>query len=362
MIFTVWAVFLILAIIVIVGYFGNRINIVGMGRISSWPLSEAATWSIIGILFLYMLPYFFSNVLYWEKIPMKGAPDGVTVSDWWWNKTMPWRSIVGFVLIMGMILFGSMSKKDPSKPFHHKLAKIGIWVVIPLFVWHLFGGQASSSMDKDGVKSGLVSVTTSVKGVVKGAIKGNASVYYRGQNRYKSEAIRFWYGNIPSLDAWDMIDTIKLESEFIHFNRNGSVLRGNENPNDIGLHQINTVESVDEIREAGCNVEDIDCQFEVALLIYRKYGLKRWVKYEQVKSLPVSLKTIDVPVGSWSEIYNVEFNSNCHWTLDRNMTVKDKKGDEYEVGPEKFPNINSPTQQFLISDYPHGKVEIRCRH
>jgi hypothetical protein len=222
-----------------------------------------------------------------------------------------------------------------------------------LFVWKTYSHRFAVGGDE---------IVATVTKKVKDATESNTSPYYRGVTTFQIEADRFWYGNIPSREAWDMMDIIKRESGFRHFNPDGSVVRGIENPLDTGLHQINLEESKDEIAEAGCNVEELDCNFKVALLIYRKYGLKRWVPYETVKNLPVSLKVIPVPADVWSEVVYVDTGSNCHRQASRDMVVRDSSNRIYDVTKEKFPPIESPTQQYAVKDGEGaGTVEVRCR-
>lgn len=66
------------------------------------------------------------------------------------------------------------------------------------------------------------------------------------------------------------------ESEDIHFNPDGSVLRGRENPLDVGLMQINLYYHADEARRMGLDLFDpIDNQI-FALHLYEREGLAPW--------------------------------------------------------------------------------------
>lgn len=321
---------------------------------SWWTYGESTAWAIAGFGILYLIPYlFYEKILYWREVPLRNAPDGVTIADWWYEKTVPWESPVGFLLIVFLIVYGVMMKKDPKNQVHHKLAPYGLWLVIILLLFHFFGSQMGK-----GVEFG-----SSVVAKTKTATEVKASPYFTGDTYFRNEALSFWVENANNdRDAWDMIDTISRESGFIHFNPDGSVLQGKINPRDRGLHQINLDESADEIKEANCYVEELNCNFKVALLIYKKHGLKKWNAYRNiVKYLPISTKRIPVIPGEWSQVYNVKPNSNCFWTFDRPTKVRIQNGDEYDAGPGKVPNVNSPTQQYLISEGEPGEVVIECR-
>lgn len=346
----IWLIFIVLSIIVIVGYFGKSLKLPATDK-TWWPPSDT-TQAIAGFGILYLLPYlFYDKILYWREIPLRDAPDGVTIADWWYEKTVPWESPVGFLLIVFLILFGAMMKKDPKNLVHHKLAPYGLSLVGTLLLFHFFGSQMEKGVEFGSSVVAKTKIMTEVK----------TSPYFNGRTHYQSEAIRFWYGNIPARQAWDMVDTIRFESEFRHFNDDGSVLRGKANSRDTGLHQINLDESVQEIKEAGCDVEDIDCQFKVALLIYKKYGIGRWLAYERVRNLPISTKTVSVPVKSWSEAINIRQGSNCHFSASRDMIVRDNTGSEYPVTPDKVPALNSAYVQFSVPDGEPGTIQILCR-
>lgn len=61
---------------------------------------------------------------------------GLVIGDWWWAKVF---SVVGISLIVGFTLYGYMTPSGP--PFRHKLAMIGIWILVGVSVWQVFGKE-----------------------------------------------------------------------------------------------------------------------------------------------------------------------------------------------------------------------------
>ena len=61
---------------------------------------------------------------------------GLVIGEWWWGKVF---SVMGIALIAGFTLYGYMT--EDGKPFRYKLAMIGIWILVGVAAWHLFGKE-----------------------------------------------------------------------------------------------------------------------------------------------------------------------------------------------------------------------------
>jgi len=61
---------------------------------------------------------------------------GLVIGEWWWGKVF---SVMGVALIIGFTLYGYMTEE--GKPFRYKLAIIGIWLLVGVAAWHLFGKE-----------------------------------------------------------------------------------------------------------------------------------------------------------------------------------------------------------------------------
>lgn len=292
---------------------------------------------LVIILILFTLPLF-------TGIPGEGG-----MRDNWYNA---FANQTGALLLLSLVMLGSMTYHNPAKPFRWRLAKFGVILVLVFgFVQY---AKTAGWWDKKGETN-----NTPTTAVNPGRVR---SPYFRGQTHFQDEARLFWYGSIPPKEAWDMLDTIKLESRFQQYNSNGTVFVGVKNPRDTGMHMINLDESKDEIQEAGCDVEEIDCQFKVALLIYKKHGLSRWTAYNNVlPKIAVSTKKIKVPVVDWSESYEIQENSHCYWEVTQEVTARTERGDDYKLVPDRVPTFNAKRVVFQTTGE-ETEVVIFCRN
>lgn len=196
-----------------------------------------------------------------------------------------------------------------------------------------------------------------------------ASQYFAWKYIYENEVKMFWYFdpdlNLKPRVAWNMVDTIKHESRgFRMYNQDGSVLRGDKNPRDVGVHQINLDHSKDEMAEAGCTeaqMESFDCQVKVARIKYKKRGHQPWKSYDIVMKKPITTTVIVAPVGEWSEIYYVEQGSSCLWSVDREIDMLLASGEVKKLIPDKATFFDSPTTVYSVPDGAPGTVTIECR-
>ena len=82
----------------------------------SW-ISTNAVWLTCGWVFLILIA-------------------GLVIGEWWWGKVF---SVLGVALIIGFTLYGYMT--EDGKPFRYTLAIIGIWLLVGVAAWHLFGKE-----------------------------------------------------------------------------------------------------------------------------------------------------------------------------------------------------------------------------
>lgn len=196
-----------------------------------------------------------------------------------------------------------------------------------------------------------------------------ASPYFAGKYIFENEVKLIMYSDtdlaLTPRKAWNMVDTVKHESGgFRMYNQDGSVLRGNKNPRDVGVYQINLDASKKEMAEAGCTeaqMESFDCQNKVFKLIYKKYGPEHWKSYDIVMKVQPSKTTIVAPVGEWSEIYPVRQGSSCLWTVDREVDMLLASGEVKKLIPNKATFFDSPTTAYSVPDGTPGTVTIECR-
>jgi len=73
-----------------------------------------------------------------------------------------------------------------------------------------------------------------------------------------------------------MLDVAKCESGFRQFDKNGNVLRGRENNNDIGLFQINTTYHLEQSQKMGIDIFTLKGNIQYAKYLYVSSGTTPW--------------------------------------------------------------------------------------
>lgn len=68
----------------------------------------------------------------------------------------------------------------------------------------------------------------------------------------------------------------KCESRFRQYNTDGSVLRGEVNPKDVGIFQINERFHLKDSKRMGINIYTESGNIEYARILYEDQGLKPW--------------------------------------------------------------------------------------
>ena len=73
-----------------------------------------------------------------------------------------------------------------------------------------------------------------------------------------------------------LVHIAQCESNFTHWNANGRIYRGEVNPQDIGVMQINTYYHGREARRLGYNLKSLDGNMAYAKYLYDHEGTKPW--------------------------------------------------------------------------------------
>ncbi len=84
--------------------------------------------------------------------------------------------------------------------------------------------------------------------------------------------VRDYFKNNPIL-----AEISKCESTFRQFDSKGNVIRGIENPDDVGLMQINLFYHGDTAKKLGYDLYTVDGNLGFAQWLYEKYGSSPWV-------------------------------------------------------------------------------------
>jgi hypothetical protein len=77
-------------------------------------------------------------------------------------------------------------------------------------------------------------------------------------------------------DAPILIEIARCESEFRQFDKNGKIVRGRANPDDVGVMQINEFYHSETARKMGINLETTEGNVAFGKYLYAKYGTSPW--------------------------------------------------------------------------------------
>lgn len=80
-----------------------------------------------------------------------------------------------------------------------------------------------------------------------------------------------------NLDPRSTLAIAKCESQFRHYSKNGEVLRGQVNPRDVGVFQINEDYHLEKSRELGFDIYTPTGNIEYAVWLMSAYGRAPWV-------------------------------------------------------------------------------------
>ena len=73
-----------------------------------------------------------------------------------------------------------------------------------------------------------------------------------------------------------MVEVASCESSYTQWGKNGEVYRGEQNPKDVGVMQINTYHHGQEAMRLGYNLESLEGNLAYAKLLYEREGVKPW--------------------------------------------------------------------------------------
>ena len=96
-----------------------------------------------------------------------------------------------------------------------------------------------------------------------------SGVYH--ENTETEAIVRSYFSDIPV-----MIQIARCESTFRHTLDNGTILRGEVDPADTGVMQINKRYHAEKAAELGLNLDDIYDNMAYARYLYEKKGTKPW--------------------------------------------------------------------------------------
>jgi soluble lytic murein transglycosylase-like protein len=73
-----------------------------------------------------------------------------------------------------------------------------------------------------------------------------------------------------------LIEIARCESEFRQFDKNGNIVRGRVNADDVGVMQINEFYHADTARKMGLNLKTAEGNVAFGKYLYAKYGTSPW--------------------------------------------------------------------------------------
>ena len=77
-------------------------------------------------------------------------------------------------------------------------------------------------------------------------------------------------------DAPILVEIARCESEFRQFDKNGKLIRGRVNADDVGVMQINEFYHADKAKELGIDIHTLEGNVAFGKYLYEKYGSKPW--------------------------------------------------------------------------------------
>lgn len=73
-----------------------------------------------------------------------------------------------------------------------------------------------------------------------------------------------------------MVDIASCESHFRQLNKDGNILRGEQNPLDVGAFQINEHYHLEAAKKMGLDIETLEGNIKYARYLYDTQGTKPW--------------------------------------------------------------------------------------
>ncbi|MEI6058996.1 MAG: hypothetical protein WCP89_04470 [archaeon] len=73
-----------------------------------------------------------------------------------------------------------------------------------------------------------------------------------------------------------LVDIARCESTFVHYDKNGEIVRGRVNNADVGVMQINEKYHLEDAKKLGYDIHTIEGNVDYAKYLYEKYGADPW--------------------------------------------------------------------------------------
>lgn len=113
------------------------------------------------------------------------------------------------------------------------------------------------------------------------------------RNSAVEKYVRSYFSDIPI-----MVEIAKCESRFRQFEKDGKVLRGEQNNLDFGVMQINDYYHGEDSEKLGLDTETLEGNTAYARFLYEKYGVQPWsssskcwsktIAYSEYKELAIN--------------------------------------------------------------------------
>lgn len=318
------------------------------------PVQIAAMWLLVG------LGLMFSS---YTIVPYRNS------GDIWTDLILSPR---GAYFIVGFTVLAYILPENEKNPFRLKFARflmVTFSILVTLSVWQAFGNKLPTATigEKAGGIFGTLGESTGgllskFKGIFGGTTTEASSLRPLSKAQVQKIVNEFWYSNKPAREAEIMVNIAGKESGFRHWDeKTGEVLRGEKNPMDRGVMQVNLVHSAKEIAECKCDPLTLEGNLDVALRVYNKYGAVRWTALSKVIESEPILTEITAPVERWTDWIKV--GPDCHGTSDKLVKVQgDRSDEEYDLEPEKEPpTFGADLVRYKSLEEPPAKVLFKCR-
>lgn len=101
-----------------------------------------------------------------------------------------------------------------------------------------------------------------------------AIVMPKAGNKTKTvrEQVEEYFKDIPI-----MVKVAQCESRIRHFHKDGSVIRGELTPADVGVMQVNEGYHLETSRKLGINIHTLEGNLAYARYLYEREGLRPWM-------------------------------------------------------------------------------------
>jgi len=97
------------------------------------------------------------------------------------------------------------------------------------------------------------------------------------------QIVRKYFADTPEL-----AEVARCESTFVQFEKNGEIRRGKQNPDDIGVMQINEYYHAKTAKKLGDDLYTLEGNMAYAKYLYEKNGLSDWEASKPCWEKPVS--------------------------------------------------------------------------